>query len=128
MNMQESLARFIEDSASDHMPSAASELLELLESDEVEPIDSSSPAGMAEDVAERLEQRLEKVKRRSDKLPDGVALIEDAIQHLRAADGTEVERWSFEDSDGVRWFVLASIDDEDVLACYTSAPFVEADI
>lgn len=128
MNMQDSLARFIEDSAADHMPDAASELLELIEADEVEPIAQPGDAVLAEEIAERLEQRLEKLRRRSDKLPKGVALIEDAIAHLRANDGVEVEPWSFEDSDGVRWFVLATSDDEDVIACYTSAPFVEADI
>ena len=128
MNMQDSLARFIDDSAADHMPAAASELLELIESDEVEPIAQPGEAVMAEDVAERLEQRLEKLRRRSDKMPKGVALIEDAIAHLRANEGVEVEPWSFEDSDGVRWFVVASSEDEEIVACYTSAPFVEADI
>jgi hypothetical protein len=128
MDMHDSLARFIEDSASDHMPRAASTLLELLEADEVEPLGQPGDALMAEEVAERLEQRLEKVRKRADKLPDGVALIEDAIAHLRAHDGVEVEPWSFEDSDGIRWFVLASSEDEEVIACYTTAPFIESDI
>lgn len=126
--MQDSLARFIEDSASDHMPDAASTLLELLESDEVEPLGQPGDALMAEEVAERLEQRLEKVRKRSDKLPKGVALIEDAIAHLRANDGVEVDPWSYEDSEGVRWFVLASSEEDDIIACYTTAPFIEADI
>lgn len=128
MDMHDSLARFIEDSAADHMPAAAANLLELLEADEVEPVAQPGDSVMAEDLAERLEKRLEQVRRRSDKLPDGVALIEDAIAHLRANDGVEVEPWTFEDSDGVRWFVLATIDEEDVVACYTTAPFIEADI
>ena len=126
--MQESLARFIEDSAADHMPEAASALLELLEADEVEPLGQPGDAVMAEELAERLEQRLERIRKRSDKLPDGVPLIEDAIAHLRANDGVEVEPWSYEDSDGVRWFVLATTDDEHIVACYTTAPFIEADI
>ena len=128
MDMHESLARFIEDSAADHMPTAAANLLELIEADEVEPLAQPGEAVLADELAERLEQRLEKVRRRSDKLPEGVAVIEDAIAHLRANDGVEVEPWSFEDSDGVRWFVLATADDEDIVACYTTAPFIEADI
>ncbi|MEL6187552.1 MAG: hypothetical protein AAFU79_23275 [Myxococcota bacterium] len=128
MDMNESLGRFIEESAADHMPAAAATLLELLESDEVEPLAQPGDSVMAEEVAEQLEQRLDKIKRRSDKLPEGVALIEDAIAHLRANDGIEVEPWSYEDSNGVRWYVLASSDEEDVVACYTTAPFIEADI
>lgn len=126
--MQDSLARFIEDSAADHMPRMASSLLELIESDEIEPLDQPGDALMAEEAAEKLENKLEKVRRRSGKPPAGLNVIEDAIAHLRANDGIEVEPWTYEDSDGVRWFVLASTDDEDIIACYTTAPFVEADI
>lgn len=128
MDIHESLARFIEDSAADHMPKAAATLLELLESDEVEPIAQPGEAVMADEIAERLEQRVEKLRKRADKLPEGIALIEDAIAHLRAYDGVEVEPWSFEDSDGIRWFVIATSDDEEIVACYTTAPFVEADL
>ena len=62
MDMHDSLARFIEDSVSDHMPGAASALLELLEADEVEPLGQPGDSVMAEEVAERLEQRLEKLR------------------------------------------------------------------
>lgn len=128
MDIKESLARFIEDSAAESMVKAASALLELLDSDEVEPLAQPGDAVMAEELAERLENRLEKVRRRSDKMLEGVTLIEDAVALLRANEGNEVEPYSFEDSDGVRWFVLAGTEDEEVVACYTTAPFIEADI
>lgn len=108
------------------MPEAASRLLELLDADEVEPLDQPGAAIQAEDLAERLETRVDKVRRRSEVLPEGIDLIEDAIAHLRAADGETVHPWTFEDGEGIRWFVLAN--DDEVIACYTSEPFVEADI
>ena len=127
MDMLERLGMFVESSGSSHMPEAASQLLELLESDEVEPLDQPGSGVMAEDAAERLEARLTKLRRRNDRHVEGVALIEDAVAHLRANDGEVVLPWTYEDSDGIRWFVLAT-EDEEVIACYTSAPFIEADI
>lgn len=106
------------------MAEVASSLLELLEADAVEVVGSPGKPVPAEDVAERLETRLEKVRRRDDP-PEGLDVIEDAVAHLRAHDDT-VAPFTFEDGDGVRWFVLASNDD--VVACYTSAPFMEADM
>lgn len=128
MEMNENLTRFVESATDDRMPSAAANLLELIEADEVEPIAQPGDAVIADDMAESLESRLDKVRRRSTHLPDGVALIEDAIAALRAHDDTEVEPWSFEDSNGIRWFVVISVDDDAVVACYTTAPFIEADI
>jgi len=124
MNLVDSLSRFIENSTADHMPDAATRLVELLEADEVEPLKSPGKAVNAEDIAERLEDRVEKLRNRE---AEGLDLIEDAIAHLRAADGVRLEPWTFEDSDGIRWFVLAD-EDEDVVACYTSAPFIESDV
>lgn len=126
MDLHQSLSRFVESSGSSYMPDAANQLLELLEADEVEPLDQPGRPLSAEDVAERLEQRIEKLRRRGD-LPRGIDLVEDAVAHLRANDGITVSPYTFEDSEGVRWFVLAS-EDEEVVACYTSAPFIEADI
>lgn len=126
--MQESLARFFEDSADERMRGAASELLELLEGDEVEPLSQPGDPVMAEDHADRLEQRLEKLRRRGDKAPTGTALLEDAVSHLRAHEGIELEPWTYEDSSGVRWVVLTSTEDEEVVACYHTGAFVEADI
>lgn len=126
MDLADGLGRFVESSGSRRMPEAASRLLELLEADEVEPLDQPGAAILAEDLAERLETRLDKLRRRADVLPDGIDLIEDAVAHLRAADGETVHPWTFEDGEGIRWFVLAS--EDEVIACYTSEPFVEADI
>ncbi len=128
MDMHESIARFLESSSSDAMQKSAATLLELMESDEVEPIDTPEDTVAAEDLAERLERRLEKLRRRGEKLPDGAAAIEDAVTYLRAHDGAQLERWSYEDGDGVRWFLLANDEDEEVVACYSDAPFVEADL
>lgn len=128
MDMHDSLARFAEDSASDHMPSAATNLLDLIESDEIEPIAQPADTVLAEEIAERLEKQTEKVRRRSGSLPEGTQLIEDAIAALRTHEGVEVEPWSFEDSDGIRWFVIVSAEDAEIVACYTTAPFIEADI
>lgn len=125
MNVVTSLSRFIEDSTSEHMPDAAAQLVELLESDEVEPIGAPGEPVLAEDVADRLESQLQKAKDRVNG-DDAARLIEDAVQHLRAVEGSTLEPWSFEDSDGVRWFVLAD-EDEDIVACYTSAAFVRAE-
>jgi len=127
MNVVISLSRFIEDTASEHMPEAASQLLELLESDEVEPLGAPGTPVLAEEVADRLEGQLQRSKGPLNGAAQAARLIEDAVQHLRAAEGETLEPWSFEDSDGVRWFVLAN-QDEDVVACYSSAAFVETDI
>ncbi len=110
------------------MPNAASELLELLEAEEVEALDHPGTPVAAEEAAERLESRLERLRKRADHEPEGITLIEDAVASLRANDGVVVTPWTFEDGEGVRWFVLASDEDEEVIACYTSAAFVEADI
>ena len=127
MDIQDCLSRFIDSAVSDTMGEAASQLLELLEEDEVEPIGAPGDAIASETLAERLENRLTKLKKRSDQLPDGIDLIEDAVATLRTNDGLTLYPWSFEDSDGIRWFVLAD-EDEEVIVCYTSAPFVEADV
>ena len=109
------------------MGEAAAQLLELLEEDEVEPIGAPGDAISSDTLAERLENRLTKLRKRSDQVPDGIDLIEDAVATLRTNDGVTLYPWSFEDSDGIRWFVLAD-EDEDVIVCYTSAPFIEADV
>ena len=127
MDIYESLGTFIERSGSAYMPDAAGELLELLEADEVEPLDQPGAALIAEDAADRLESRLERLRKRGERLPSGVSLIEDAVAHLRANDGTAVAPWTYEDGDGIRWFVLAS-EDEEIIACYSSAPFVDAEV
>ncbi|MEO1336859.1 MAG: hypothetical protein AAFV29_14525 [Myxococcota bacterium] len=127
MDIKDSLSRFIESAVSDTMGEAASQLLELVEEDEVEPIGAPGDAIASETLAERLENRLSKLRKRSDRLPDGIELIEDAVATLRTNDGLTLYPWSFEDSDGIRWFVLAD-EDEEVIVCYTSAPFIEADV
>ena len=126
MDLSEGLARFIESSTSDSMPEAASELLDLMESDAVEPLTAPGRPVPAEEVAERLEQRVDRIRRRHDEGVDGLELVEDAVAHLRARELDMVAPWTFEDSDGVRWFVLAS--EGDVVACYTSRPFLAADM
>ncbi len=128
VDLHSSLGRFVESSPSEHMPSAAAQLLELLEADEVEPIRTPGASVVAEEIAESLESRLQRLRRRSDDMPNGLDLIEDAVAHLRAQDSTVLAPWTFEDSDGIRWFVLADESSDDVIACYTSAPFIEADI
>jgi hypothetical protein len=120
------LSKFIERSGSDFMPDAASELLDLMESDSVEPLRSPGRPVRAEEVAERLEQRVERIRRRGEEAITGLDLIDDAVAHLRARETDMVDPWTFEDGEGIRWFVLAS--QEDVIACYTSRPFIEADI
>ncbi len=126
MSIHDSLGRFIEDSPSEYMPQAATQLLELLEADEVEPLGTPGDTVNAEEVAERLETRLRRI-RSKDEEPNGLQLLEDAIQHLRANETASLLPWTFEDSDGIRWFVLAD-EDDDIVACYTSEPFIEADI
>jgi hypothetical protein len=127
MDLAGSLSRFIENSSSDYMPQAASQLLELLEADAVEAVGAAGRPIAAEEVAERLEFRVDKLRRRnSDDDPEGIALIEDAVAHLRAHEDTPVAPYTFEDSEGIRWFVLS--DGDEVVACYTSRPFVEADV
>lgn len=115
MDVVDSLSRFIEDTPSELMPDVASQLVELLEADEVEPLASPGDPVLAEDLADRLEAQLEKAR---DKLPGagGARLLEDAVNHLRAAEGLTLEPWSFEDGAGVRWFVL--VEDDEVVACY----------
>ena len=126
--LTDSLSRFVESSGSDIMCDAGSELLELIESDAVEPLNSPGRSVRAEEVAERLEQRVERLRRRSDESIEGLDLIEDAVACLRAREMDMVCPWTFEDGEGIRWFVLAEDDAGDVIACYTSRPFVEADI
>lgn len=123
--LSNSLSKFIEKSSSEYMPDAASQLLELMEADEVEPL-GEGKAVPAEELAERLESRVSRLRRRSDDAPEGLDLIEDAVAHLRAHEDAMVAPWAFEDSEGVRWFVLAR--EDEVVACYTSKPFIEADI
>jgi hypothetical protein len=128
MDIYESLGTFIDRSGSAYMPDAAGQLLELMELEEVEPLEQPGAAVQAEDAADRLEARLERLRKRSDRLPSGTNLIEDAVTHLRAAEGVTVVPWTYEDADGVRWFVLTSEDDDEIIACYSSAPFVEAEV
>jgi len=125
MELLDSLHRFVERSSSDLMPDAASELIELLEADAVEPLQTPGRVISAEEVAERLEQRLDRMRRRDEEV-DGLELIEEAVGHLRMHDREDVAPWTFEDGEGIRWFVLAG--ESDVIACYTSRPFVETDI
>lgn len=127
MNIQDSLGRFLEQPSSEFMQSAAAQLLELIEADEVEPIGTPGDPVTAEEIAERLETRLQRLRKKNDLEPEGVSLIEDAVAHLRANDEATLAPWTYEDGEGIRWFVLAD-EDDDVIACYTSAPFIEADI
>ena len=127
MDISHSLTRFVEHSPSDAMPEIASQLLDLIESDEVETIGARGRATPAEELAEKLETRLEKVKERSSVNAEDLALIEDAVAHLRANEDALVSSMTFEDSEGTRWFVLTN-NEGDIVACYTSRPFVEADI
>lgn len=128
MELTDGLNRFIERSSSDFMPDAASELLDLLESDAVEPLSGPGRSLRCEEVAERLEQRVDRIRRKRDDAVDGLDIIEDAVAHLRARESDMVAPWTFEDGEGVRWFVLHSEADDEVVACYTSRPFIEADI
>jgi hypothetical protein len=125
-SIQDSLGRFLENSGSEPMNDVAGQLLELIEADEVEPVGTGDPVA-AEEIAERLENRLSRLRKRSDAEVEGLSMIEDAVAYLQANDDTKLVPWTFEDSDGIRWFVLAD-EDDDVVACYTSAPFVEADM
>ncbi|MCC7380662.1 MAG: hypothetical protein IT384_02470 [Deltaproteobacteria bacterium] len=126
MELNNILSRFIERSSSQHMPEAAAELLDLLENDAVEAVVSPGRPIPAEELAERLETKVTKLRRRSDDTPEGLDLIEDAVAHLRAHEDEMVAPWTFEDGEGIRWFVLAQ--EDEVVACYTSRPFVEADV
>jgi hypothetical protein len=126
MDLQNSLGRFIESSSSAYMPDAAATLLELIESDAVEPIGQPGNPVSAEEMAERLESKLQKLRKRRYDAPEGLDLIEDAVAHLRAHDSDLLAPWTFEDGEGVRWFVLSR--GEEIVACYTSAPFIEADV
>ena len=123
MDLQRNLSKFVEANTEGTMSEVASSLIELLEADAVEVIGAPGKPIASEEIAERLETRLERVRRR-DSEPEGLDVIEDAVAHLRAHDDI-VAPFTFEDGEGVRWFVLASGDD--VVACYTSAPFLEAD-
>jgi hypothetical protein len=126
-SIQDSLGRFLENSGSEPMNDVAGQLLELLEADEVEPVGNPGDPVSAEEIAERLETRLARLRKRSDAEVEGLGQIEDAVAYLQANDDTKLVPWTFEDSDGIRWFVLAD-EDDDIVACYTSAPFVEADM
>ena len=126
-SIQDSLGRFLENSGSEPMNEIAGQLLELIEADEVEPVGSSAESVRAEEVAERLENRLARLRKRNDSEVEGLGVIEDAVAYLQANDDAQLVPWTFEDSDGIRWFVLAD-EDDDIVACYTSAPFVEADM
>lgn len=128
VDLMEALSRFVERAVSEHMPDAAGSLLELMEEDEVESLATPGDDVYAEDVADQLESKLTRIRRRSDDPPEGLLLIEDAVAALRTVDGSQVSPWSFEDGDGVRWFVLVDIKSREVVACYTTAPFIEADI
>ncbi len=128
MELTDGLHRFIEHSSSDLMLDLASELLDLLESDAVEPLSSPGRALRCEEVAERLEQRVDRIRRKREDGIDGLDAIEDAVAHLRARESELVAPWTFEDGEGIRWFVLHNEDDDEVVACYTSRPFVEAEI
>ena len=121
-----SLGRFIDNSHSEFMLAAAAQLLEMLEGDEVEPISAPGDPITAEDIAERLEHKLERLRTRDESI-QGMGLIEDAVAHLRNHDGGALEPWSYEDGEGIRWVVLSD-GSEDVVACYSSQPFLEADI
>ncbi len=123
MNVLSSLSRFIESTASEHMPDAASQLVDLLEADEVEPLSAPGKPVLAEDIADRLEDRL----RRTRFAVEDRRVIEDAVAHLRAREGATLAPWSFEDGEGVRWFLLAD-DEEDIVACYTSEVFRESEV
>jgi hypothetical protein len=125
MDLTSSLGRFIESTSSEYMPEAAATLLELLEADAVEPIGQPGHPISAEEMAERLETRLERLRRKRDDAPEGLDLIEDAVAHLRAHESDVLAPYTFEDGEGVRWFVLSRGDE--VVACYTSAPFIEAE-
>lgn len=127
MDIAHSLTRFVEHSPSDAMPEVASQLLELLESDEVETIGARGRALPAEELADKLESKLDRVRERGTAEAEDLALIEDAVAHLRANEDTPVASMTFEDSEGTRWFVLTDQTGE-IVACYTSRPFVEADI
>ena len=107
------------------MPELASELLDLLETDAVEPLSTPGRPIAAEEVAERLEQRVDKIRRRMDNIT-GLDLIEEVVGHLRAHEVEMISPWTYEDGDGIRWFVLAS--ESDVVACYTNRPFVAAEM
>lgn len=123
MDLEASLGRFIDTKDATSMHEIASSLLEMLVSDELEALGGPGRPVLSEEVAQRLEDRLEKVRTRTEP-PDGLEVIEDAVAHLRAHDDL-VAPFTFEDGEGIRWFVMAS--GEDVVACYTSAPFVEAE-
>ena len=127
MQINEFLTKLIEDSSADNMPKAASELLELVEADEVEPLGQPGETRLAEEIASGLETKLEQLKKRRSTLPRSAAAVEEAVSYLRANEGLEISPWSFEDSNGIHWFVLVAEEDEDdVIACYNTAPFSDA--
>src|SRR5438552_5788236 len=102
MDMHSSLGRFIESTSSEYMPEAAATLLELLEADAVEPIGQPGSPVSAEEMAERLESKLQKLRKRRDDSPEGLDVIEDAVAHLRAHESDILAPWTFEDGEGVR--------------------------
>ncbi len=119
----ESLGRFAERAKGRAMEDTANQLIDLLDTDAVEPVRMPGGFANAEDLADRLEARVQKVLRRADEPPEGIEVVEEAVAYLRAHDGTAVASFAFEDGDGVRWFVLTD-QKHRVLACYTSAPFM----
>ena len=126
MQIDECLAKFIEDSSADNMLKAASELLEFIETDEVEPLGQPGDTRLAEEIAEGLELKIEQLKKRGT-LPISVRPVEEAITYLRANEGLPIAPWSFEDSAGVHWFVLVAEEaEDDVIACYNNAAFSNA--
>jgi hypothetical protein len=126
MDLHSSLGQFVESRASGPMNEAASQLLEMLASDEVETLGAGGRPVAAEDLADRLEAKVERLRRQRDDEPEGLELIEETLNQLRASEGELIVPWTLEDSDGVRWFVLADAEQQ-VVACYTNAPFVEVE-
>lgn len=126
MDLNSSLGNFIESHARGAMNEAASQLLELLAADEVETLGAGGRPVSAEDLADRLEAKVERLRKQRDDEPEGLELIEETLVQLRASEGALIVPWTLEDGDGLRWFVLAD-DNQQVVACYTNAPFVEVE-
>src|SRR5262249_36174583 len=81
MDLQRNLSKFVEANADGTMSEVASNLIELLEADAVEVIGAPGRPIASEEIAERLETRLERVRKR-DSEPEGLDVIEDAVAHL----------------------------------------------
>lgn len=123
MDLRELLAGFAEDTSATHMQEAATQLIDLLDEDLLEPIHTPGEPILAEELANRLERRVEQVRRRGGEV-SGIALLDEALAHLRANDGSTLSPYSYEDSEELRWVVLVDEDDE-ILACYHNGPFIE---